>query len=137
MSNNTSNYVRYSKNEKRMSHRPDCHIHNQPLTELEPPQHDISGTCSRLAYQRATVNVPVYVKPFSFVGPSHTYCSDEPAISNLHCQPHGKKQICCFTISQDICVEIPVHFGAHACAGESWIDCQSSSTESCGDCDTK
>lgn len=137
MTSNTSNYVRYSKNVKRINYRPDCHNNKQPITNLEPAPANISGTCSRFAYQRATVNVPVFVKPFTFVGPANTYCCDEPVLTNLHCKPQGNKQICCFTISQDICVEIPVHFGAQACAGESWVDCHSTSAESCGDYDTK
>lgn len=135
MANDIPSYVRYSKNENR--YKPDCHVNNQPQNPSQPLPANTPSTCSTFAYQRATVNVPVFVKPFSFVGSANTYCCDEPVLSNLHCQPHGKKQICCFTISQDICVEIPVHFGVQACAGAAWVDCQDASIEPCEDCDTK
>jgi hypothetical protein len=133
----TSNYVRYSKNEQRIRSQSDCSGHVKPISDREQVSANLPGTCSRLAYQRATVNVPVCVKPFTLLGSANTYCCDEPLITDLHCHPHGHKQICCFTVSQEICVEIPVHFGARVCAGESWVECHESSAESCADCDTK
>lgn len=139
MTDNICKYSRYRRSERKMINETACqkNLENRSYSSTTHINPDPASTCSRIAYQRATVNVPVFVRPFTFVGPANTYCCDEPVIANLHCKPHRNKQVCCFTISQDICVEIPVHFGAQACAGESWVDCHSSSAKSCGDCDTK
>ncbi|MBP1761510.1 MAG: hypothetical protein H6Q64_1052 [Firmicutes bacterium] len=92
---------------------------------------DPANTCSKFAYQKANVTVPVMVKPFVQVGPANSFCCNTPTIDNFQFKPHGDKQICCFTISQEICVEIPVQFGAQVCSGEPWIDCHEVSLKPC------
>lgn len=96
-----------------------------------------ANTCSKFAYQKANVSVPVMVKPVAWVGSANSFCCNEPTIDNFQCKPHGNKQICCFTISQEICVEIPVQFGAQVCSGEPWIDCHEVSVDPCSNCDTE
>jgi len=96
-----------------------------------------SNTCSNFAYQKANVSVPVMVKPFARVGSANSFFCNEPTIDNFQCKPHGNKQICCFAISQEICIEIPVQFGAQVCAGEPWIDCHEVTAYPCSDCDTE
>lgn len=93
------------------------------------------NTCTRKAYQKATVNVPVAVKPFAFAGRIKTLCCNDPVIKEIRCKKHCDEQICYFTISQEICVEIPVHFGAKTCLGETWIECHEVTTDGCDDCD--
>lgn len=42
---------------------------------------------------------------------------------------------CVFTISQDICVEVPVEFGAVAAVGDTYVACNGASAdEICPDC---
>ena len=36
---------------------------------------------------------------------------------------------CVFTISQDICVSVPVEFGAEATVGEAYVNCGGASSE--------
>lgn len=90
-------------------------------------------TCVKTAYQRAIVSVPVAVKPFSVPGPTHTLCCSEPVVTNVRCTG-TKEKICYFTISQEICVEVPIHFGAEAQVGEPGVDCLRTSLEDCEDC---
>lgn len=88
-------------------------------------------TCSRKVFQKVTVTAPVAVKPFALAGPTKTFCCGEPVLKDIRCHNyhsrcHGNRhydQVCTFTFSQDICVEIPIHFGAKACVGESRIKC--------------
>jgi len=107
-----------------------------PATDT-PDRSNPANTCSKYAYQKANVSVPVMVKPYALTGPANSFCCNEPTITNLQCKPHGNKQICCFTISQEICVEIPVQFGAQVCAGEPLIECHEVSLDPCSDCDTE
>ena len=46
-----------------------------------------------------------------------------------------KKGSCFFTITQDICVAVPVNFGAVATVGDSYVNCNGASEqEICTDC---
>lgn len=106
---------------------------HEPVTEPAA----IQNTCTKSAYQRATVNVPVAVKPFALAGSTKTYCCSDPVIKGIRCNQYHNEEICYFTFSQEICVEVPIHFGAKACVGDSWVDCHGASTEECIDCDTE
>lgn len=79
-------------------------------------------TCTKNAYQRANISVPVVVKPFSFAGPTTTLCNTEPIIKDIRCTG-TTDQVCYFTIVQEICVEVPIHFGANASVGLPSVDC--------------
>ena len=44
---------------------------------------------------------------------------------------------CVFTISQDICVSVPVEFGAQATVGEAFVNCGGASAEDiCTGCES-
>ncbi len=90
------------------------------------------------AFQRASVYVPVTVKPFATVGTPITKCCGEPyvVIGRNTCEG-TKNGECVFTITQEICVEIPVHFGARATNGDIFVNCISASDEDiCSDCES-
>lgn len=92
-----------------------------------------NSTCLKIAYQRAVVTVPVAVKPYSVAGPTNTLCCSDPVITNVR-WTGSKEQICYFTITQEICIEIPVQFGAEAYVGAPGVDCLGTSLEDCEDC---
>lgn len=60
---------------------------NEPSPTVQESCKDYprSITCTRRAYQRANVSVPVSVKPFSFAGPTNTLCCSDPVIKNIRC----------------------------------------------------
>ena len=73
-------------------------------------------TCPAVGYQSASVCVPVMVTPFAEAGSTTT---------NF------------FTISQNICVAVPVAFGAVATVGDSYISCNGASSQDiCAGCDS-
>lgn len=46
-----------------------------------------------------------------------------------------KNGVCSFTVSQNICVAVPVEFGVNAVVGEAYVDCLGVSSEDiCTDC---
>lgn len=125
-------YQRHDQNHFEQSPRKNrCENKNDHIKELG----GMHTTCIRKAYQKATVSTPVTIRPFSFAGPTKTVCCSEPVIKDIKFKPRCNEDVCYFTISQEICVEIPIHFGAQACLGDSWIDCHEASTEECDDCD--
>ena len=81
--------------------------------------------CPALGFQDVEVCVPVEIKPFARIGKICTECVGKPIIdrSGKHCE--GKpKEVCKFTISQKIRVEVPVIFGAKTEVGEAEIECK-------------
>lgn len=80
--------------------------------------------CPTRAYQHVAVSVPVAVVPYAKVDRVRIRCNGNAVVSagETHCR--GKKDgICCFTISQSFCVEIPVSFGASVNLGDTFVEC--------------
>lgn len=90
----------------------------------------VEQTCPATGYQKASVCVPVSVAPFAQAGKTVTKCCGEPKVVDGEAVCPGKKNgICSFTISQTICVEVPVSFGAVATVGDTYVDCLGASTD--------
>lgn len=97
----------------------------------EPPQ-----TCSTIAYQTATVCVPVSVKPFAIAGPTVTRCCGNPIITPGSSICGGTVNgSCVFTLTQNICVAVPIEFGANTTVGSPRVACgETSSDDICMGC---
>ncbi|MBQ8600009.1 MAG: hypothetical protein IJ407_01320 [Clostridia bacterium] len=93
--------------------------------------------CPVVGYQDVDVSVPVTIKPFGEVGNAKTQCVGKPVVCSDRKEHHGKScEVCRFTISQKLRVEVPVIFGARAEIGEATVDCGRAETdEKCKDCD--
>ncbi|MGN1201948.1 MAG: hypothetical protein ACI4RF_01525 [Eubacterium sp.] len=94
-------------------------------------------TCPTTGFQKASVCVPVVVTPFAHAGKTVTKCCGDPVVvsGDKPC-PGRKNGTCTFTISQTICVEVPVDFGATAQVGDTFVDCLGSSADDiCKNCD--
>lgn len=80
--------------------------------------------CSAVGYQDVDVCIPITIKAFGEVGNAKTRCLGKSVISSDSDVCSGKRgEVCKFTISQKLRVEVPVIFGARAEAGEAIIDC--------------
>ncbi|MGI5921505.1 MAG: hypothetical protein ACOX6I_07190 [Syntrophomonadaceae bacterium] len=79
------------------------------------------------------VCVPVTVKPFAYTGPVKTICCNSPGINTGSCtgEPNGS---CFFTVSQTICVEVPVIVGADVTPGPTYVQCGDKADGECS-CD--
>ncbi len=86
------------------------------------PDHEV---CPAVGYQDVVVGVPVEIKPFAKVGKIKTECIGKPVIDRGGKVCEGRhREICKFTVSQKIRVEVPVIFGAKAEVGEAQIECK-------------
>lgn len=91
---------------------------------------ETEDTCPAIGYQKASVCVPVTVTPFAHTGKTVTKCCGDPVVVSGDKPCSGKKNgVCTFTISQTICVEVPVNFGAVAAVGDTFVDCLGASAE--------
>lgn len=88
--------------------------------------------CESVFYQKETVCVPVTVKPFANPGTAKATCCGEPMVMTGG-QCSGSKTYCSFTITQALCIEIPISFGAVIETGDAVVQCGEVSEEPC-DC---
>lgn len=91
------------------------------------------GECETTTYQTATVCAPVTVIPLAAPGTIITTCCGEPDVKSGKECPSGAPQ-CQFTVSQRVCIEIPIKFGAKTQVGSPSISCGEPDTEGCQDC---
>lgn len=93
-------------------------------------------TCPAVGYQAASICVPVTVTPYAEAGKTITKCCGDPVVVSGNDSCEGVKNgSCSFTISQNICVAVPVSFGAVATVGESYVNCAGATAEDvCTDC---
>lgn len=94
-------------------------------------------TCPSIAYQPATVCVPVTVTPFARVTATTTTCCGTPVVTPGATTCAGTVNGSCrFTITQNLCVAVPVEFGATATNGSPSVLCGTASAEFCPNCET-
>ena len=93
-------------------------------------------TCPAVGYQSASICVPVTVTPFAQTGVTTTKCCGNPVVTPGRDICGGVRNgSCFFTITQDICVSVPVECGAVAAVGDSFVNCTGvSDTDICTDC---
>lgn len=104
------------------------------LTICGPGCEPQEGGCPVVGYQRSTVCVPVTVTPFAHVGTPVVSCCGAPVVTAGDVCPRSGG-VCHFTITQEVCVAVPVEFGARAVAGTPSAQCgEASSRNICESC---
>ena len=88
--------------------------------------------CESVFYQKETVCVPVKVTPFATPGTAKATCCGDPIV-RIGAQCPGNQTSCSFTITQSLCVEIPISFGAVIETGTAVVQCGDVSETEC-DC---
>ena len=96
----------------------------------------VDQTCPAVGYQRIGLCVPVTVTPFVHPKATKTKCCGNPKIKSGEMPCIGKKNgVCTFTISQTICIEVPVEFGATTTVDDIFVDCLGASADDiCSNC---
>lgn len=91
-----------------------------------------SAPCESVFYQKETVCVPVKVTPYAKPGTAKATCCGEPIVkSGTQCS--GNQTSCSLTITQNLCIEIPISFGADIETGTAVVQCGTVSETPC-DC---
>lgn len=93
-----------------------------------------SELCETYTYQTATVCAPVTVTPTAVPGTTRTICCGDPIVTPGVGECPSSVRHCYFTVSQKVCIEIPITFGATATVGNPSIECETPSGEGCTDC---
>lgn len=91
-----------------------------------------TSPCESVFFQTETVCVPVTVTPFAEPHPATVHCCGAPVINTTNpCS--GSRTSCTFTVTQKLCIEIPITFGADVKTGTAVVSCGTVSEEPC-DC---
>ena len=110
---------------------------NSPITPRTDEPELENTTCPAVGYHSFSICAPVEVRPFAEAGETITKCCGAATITpgDYSC-PGEVNGSCFFTISQKICVEVPIVFGATTIVGDAAVEClQSSDTDICYDCE--
>ena len=89
-------------------------------------------SCESTFYQKETVCVPVTVTPFATSKNATARCCGEPVVAKQNGCPKGEKA-CTFTVTQPLCIEISIEFGADIDTGTASVICGDVSKTGC-DC---
>ena len=89
-------------------------------------------SCETTVYQNVGVCVPMTVTPFAVVGAIDVTCCGAATVSDTPCPDSGSTN-CTFYVSQNLCVEVPVSFGAVGDPGTAIVSCGGVNQEGC-DC---
>lgn len=101
----------------------DCICHEE--------EHEIPAACNNVFYQTDLVSVPVKVVPYAKAGPCTTVCCGSPVVTPGDACLGEVGQMCEFTITQKICVKLPLHFGASVCVDRAKVQCGNISEAEC------
>jgi hypothetical protein len=83
-----------------------------------------------VSYQAATVSVPVTLTPFAAAGPIVTYGLTEPVITPGITSLQGFiATSTSFTVTQNICIAVPIEFGANVTAGDPSVISKAASAD--------
>lgn len=99
-------------------------------------QEVVDQTCPRTGFQQASVCVPVRVTPFANAMPTTTFCCGPATVAPGSTTCAGTVNgSCTFTITQNVCIAVPVVFGATARVGAPSVVCgEATSTDVCTNC---
>lgn len=89
--------------------------------------------CNNTFFQTDLISVPVKVTPFAKTGHVKTVCCGSPVITTGRCMHGDTGKVCEFTITQKICVKIPLAFGASVSIDHAHVQCGGISETEC-DC---
>lgn len=85
--------------------------------------------CARTVFQKANVCTVVTVTPDAFCGPVSACCVGDPVFSPSNVCLGS--EACVFTVSQELCLTIPITFNANAVCSAFTIDCEPPSLIDC------
>ena len=82
-------------------------------------------TNTLVARKNANISIPVSVKPKVNLKDAATYCCGDPVLKkqSCNCENTSRKGRCCFVLSQNVCIEIPIEISMDTILNEAYIDC--------------
>lgn len=102
---------------------------HEPILAYQPEDACPISGCDKTASQCVTVTAPVTLTPTAVVGTVSTACQGAPTVT---CVTDGEGSSTTVSITQRICVSIPVRFGVEKSDGDPTITCADGQCTRCG-----
>lgn len=103
---------------------------------IDGPAPAQASSCPTTTYQEVDVCVPVTITPRAEVGEATVTCCGDPTITPGAAACAGPVGgTCSFTISQRVCVAVPVAFGADTAIGDFAVNCGAAGSGGCQGCE--
>ena len=103
---------------------------HEPILPYQPEDSCPVNSCNKTAAQCVEVTAPATLTPTAEVGSISLACQGAP---DVDCVTNGKGASCTLTITQKVCVSIPVRFGVTMDSDDPTIACADGSCTRCGD----
>ena len=88
------------------------------------------NSCNRIGTQCVDISEPLLLSPTTTVGTAAVTCQGTPVIS---CVANEEGTACTVTVTQQVCVSVPIRYGVTMTSGEPTIACADSCI-GCGSC---
>lgn len=109
---------------------PDCIKNNASTIIAQQIDGTTDEVCPTVVHENVCVQGTVTITPNLTSGPSKSICLGNPIIGSC---PGQLQRFCSFTVSQNICVQIPLTFSATASAVANGVVCGTTDTDDCPD----
>lgn len=100
---------------------------HEPILAYQGEESAVQSSCNRVGTQCVDVSAPLTLVPAAAIGTPTVACQGAPSITCVT-DPAGTS--CTVTMTQQICVSVPIRYGVTMTSGEPTISC----AESCGCC---
>ena len=90
-----------------------------------------TNSCGRIGTQCVDIAASAVLTPVATVGDVTVTCQGTPVVT---CETNGSGTSCTLTITQQVCVSLPVHYGVTVTCGDAAIACADNNCVGCGCC---
>ena len=103
---------------------------HEPILPYQPEDTCPINSCNKTASQCVEVSAPVTLTPTAVVGNISTACQSAPEVT---CVTNNQDNSVTVTVTQRICVSIPIRFGVEKADDDPKITCADGKCVRCGD----
>ena len=104
---------------------------HEPILPYQAEDNCPVGGCNKTGTQCVDIAAPFALTPTASVGTVTVACQGSPSIT---CVTDASGSCCTVTMTQQICVSVPIRYGVSLTAGEPTISCADNSCIGCGCC---
>ena len=93
---------------------------HETLLSRRPEEESLANVCNKVVTQSVDVTAPVILRPTASLGSVTVACQGAPTV---RCDTDPDGACCTVTLTQQICVTMPVRYGVSLGSGEAMISC--------------
>lgn len=102
------------------TYNPDENLYEK--NENSEQENDCFKSCEKIVHQKAKITLPLSIEPYAITGKIKTRCCGTPTVTINPCC--DCKNTCHYLITQEICIEFPIKFGAFTELEDTHVECE-------------